>query len=127
MKVETHVHDDGYRISAANSWGEKAEIVLPLDHPVSQYITEKGRLNSTYIVYWLTEQPSKKTDAFLAFLNKGDDGHRKKRVTRPKGWRDTANIRREGDTPDAPRTPQKDGDVVVNGSHAKATLIMSED
>jgi hypothetical protein len=127
MKIETHVHDDGYRINAENVWGEKAELVLPADHPVSEYITEKGRLNSSYLSYWLNEQPSTKTDAFLAFLTKGDDHHRKRRVTRPKGWRDTANIRRPGDKPDAPRTPQKDGDVVVFGHHAKATMTVTED
>lgn len=120
MNLQCYPHDDGYRVVAENDHGGRAETVFAADHPVSEYVTRKHRLNREYVVYWLTELGD--DPDFLAFLNTANDHFRERRV-RSEGWQDTAGL----STGEVPSKPQKPGDVVVHGHHATATLRITRD
>lgn len=112
MNVDCFPHDDGYRLVATNNRGETAECVLPPDHPVSEYVAEKGRLNQSYVIYWLTEDGSQ--PAFLAFLERANDHFRPRRIRQP-GWDSMVS-----DGTDTRGTKAaRPGDVHVYGSTAR--------
>lgn len=123
MIVELYIHDAGYLIVASNIYDEKEQYVSSPGDGIFEYVTSKGRLNASYIVYCLTALKSrtKEQQTFLDFLNKANDHRREKRVTRPKGWQKTAGL----STGEVPTRPSKPGDVVIYGDLATATVKAS--
>jgi hypothetical protein len=117
VNIELYDHDDGFRVVATNAHGGSAETVIPSDDPVAEYVRRKGRLQSSYLVYWLTETGN--DDEFLAFLNNANDHFRPRRVRQP-GWDQHLS------TGEVPSKPQKPGDVVVHGNHARAVVRGSD-
>lgn len=124
MNVEVFPHDSGFRVVATNAFGESEEAVIPRNHPVSEYVAHQHRLNTSYLVYWLTEKPSKSTDGLLKFLNRSNDGFRKRRV-RSKGWEKSAGIS-TGLEADRPAQSRRPGDVVVHGNVAELKFVVQE-
>ena len=121
MNVDLYLHEMGYLIVARNKFDEKCEMVSsPGDH-IYEYVQKTGRLNVSYIRYWLTKlladgQLDDDRKAFLDFVNKANDHRRVKRKTRPEGWRELSGL----STGEVPRQPKRPGDVVVHGDVARA-------
>ena len=119
MNLDLYHHDLGYRIVARNIYGEVCELISQPGDGIYEYVLKAGRLNTSYIVYCLTNFKgfrSKEQQVFLDFLNKANDHRHPRRKLRPEGWRDHAGISR-GEVPSVPR---KAGDVVVHGDVARA-------
>lgn len=122
MNINLYIDELGYRIVADNKYGEKAEMVSQPGDGIYEYVQRTGRLNMSYIVYWLTNPPkdmrplTPERQAFLEFLNQADDHRRERRVTRPKGWRNHAGL----STGEVAHHYKKPGDVVVHGDCARA-------
>lgn len=122
MNIDLYLHERGFLIVARNKFAETAEMVSEPGDGIYEYVKRTGRLNSSFIVYHLTnaKKTNKEQQDFLAFLNKANDHRREKRVTRPEGWREKAGISK-GEVISRPTRP---GDVVVHGDVAVATLVI---
>lgn len=125
MNLNLYISELGYRLVAENVFGEKAEMNVAPGDGIYEYVQKTGRLNASYVVYWLTNPPAKtklkkEQIVFLDFLNRANDNRRERRVTRPKGWRETAGISKG----EVPHHYKKPGDVVVHGDVARADLVI---
>jgi hypothetical protein len=126
VNLNLYAHDLGFLIIADNIYGEKCEMVSQPGDGIWEYVNKNGRLNTSYIVYCLTNPPkgfaplNDERQAFLDFLNKANDRRHPRRVLRPEGWRDHAGISRG----EVVSVPKKAGDVVVHGDVARAYLTI---
>jgi hypothetical protein len=125
MNLNLYISELGYRLVAENIFGEKAEMDVVPGDGIYEYVRMTGRLNVSYVVYWLTNPPKgfrmdKNRKEFLEFLNRANDHRRVRRVTRPEGWREYAGLSKG----EVPHHYKKPGDVVVHGDCARADLVI---
>jgi len=118
VNLNLYAHERGFLIRAENIYGESAEMVSTPGDGIWEYVDRNGRLNTSYVVYCLTENKkrNKEQQAFLDFLNKANDHRHPRRKLRPEGWREYAGLSK-GEVVSVPRKP---GDVVVHGDVARA-------
>ena len=119
MNIDLYLHELGYLIVARNIFGDTCEMVSQPGDGIYEYVLKTGRLNASYIVYWLTEAKklNKEQAALLSFLNTANDGRSKRRV-RAKGWEAQAGL----STGEVPHRPLRPGDVVVHGDVAQVGM-----